>query len=45
MRLPFCFLNLGTTTEQLGFEELGKEFCAKRIVNEDGVGSIDYFNS
>jgi hypothetical protein len=35
---------LGTIIEQLGFEELGKEFCAKRIVDEDGVGSIDYFN-
>lgn len=45
MRHPFCFLSFGTTIEQLGFEELGKEFCAKGIVNEDGVGSIDYFNS
>jgi hypothetical protein len=45
MRHPFCFLSLGTTTEQLGFEELGKKNCAKRIVDEDGVGFIDYFNS
>jgi hypothetical protein len=36
---------LGTTIEQLAFEEPGKEFCANGIVDEDGSGSIDYFNS
>jgi len=36
---------LGTIIEQLKFEELGKEFCAKGIVDEGGVSSISYFNS
>lgn len=41
----FFLKSLGTIIEQLKFEELGKEFCAKGIVDEGGVSSISYFNS
>jgi hypothetical protein len=35
---------LDTTIEQLRYEEPSAKFCVKGIINDNGVGFVDYFN-